>query len=46
MSNLFSVNWWISMLISTLVTMFFIWIIKKVSGKVNIPVVSSIVEEV
>lgn len=45
MTNLFSVNWWISMLISTMVTIFFIWLIKKVSAKVNIPVVSSIIEE-
>ena len=46
MNNLFSVNWWISMLISTMVTMFFIWLIKKAAGKVNIPVVSNVVQEV
>ena len=45
MSNLLSINWWISTLISTMVTIFFIWLIKKMSAKVNIPVVSSIIEE-
>lgn len=46
MSNLFSVNWWISMFISTMVTMCFIWLIKKAAGKVNIPVVSTMAQEV
>ena len=45
MSNLFSINWWVSMLISTMVTIFFIWLIKKVSSKANIPVVSDIISE-
>lgn len=46
MSNLFSVNWWVSMFVSTLMTMAFMWLIKKAAGTVNIPVVSSMVEEV
>ena len=39
-------SWWISMFISTLTTMIFIYLIKKVTKTVNIPVVSTIVEEV
>lgn len=44
--NVFSINWWISTLVSTLVTMVFIYIIKKVVGKVDIPVVSEVVASV
>lgn len=46
MGRLFSPGWWISMFISTLVTMFFIFLIKKMSAKVAIPVVSTVVEQV
>lgn len=44
--NVFSVNWWISTFVSTLVTMIFIYFIKKISAKFNIPVVSEVVAAV
>lgn len=44
--NVFSINWWISTFVSTLVTMVFIYFIKKLSAKVNIPVVSDVVATV
>ena len=44
--NIFSLNWWISTFVSTLVTMAFIYIIKKTAARVNIPVVSNIAAEV
>lgn len=43
-ATLFSPSWWISTFISTLVTMCFIVLIKKVAG--NVPVVGNIVQEV
>ena len=46
MKNIFSVNWWVGMFVSTLLTMAFIWLIKKGASKVNIPVVSDIAEAV
>ena len=46
MNNLFSVNWWISMFVSTAMTMVFIWLIKKATSAVNIPVVSEIAASV
>lgn len=46
MSRMFSVSWWISMFISTMITIFFIWLIKKATSKVAIPGVSKMVEEV
>lgn len=44
--NVFSVNWWISTFVSTLVTMVFIYFIKKMTAKFNIPVVSDIAASV
>lgn len=44
--NIFSINWWISTLVSTLVTMCMIYVIKQVAGKYNIPVVSTVAEGV
>ncbi|MCC3289160.1 MULTISPECIES: hypothetical protein [Bacillus] len=44
--NLFSPKWWINMFITTFVTMIFIYLIKKVSGKYNVPFVKTIAEEV
>lgn len=46
MMNVFSLNWWISTFVSTLVTMVFIYIIKRMSAKFNIPVVSDVVAAV
>jgi len=40
--NVFSINWWVSTFVSTLVTMVFIYLIKKLTAKVNIPVVSDV----
>lgn len=44
--NLFSINWWISQFISVLITMCFIYLIKKFTAKVNIPVVSDVAQAV
>lgn len=44
--NIFSLNWWLSSFVSALITMAFIFIIKRVTAKVNIPVVSSVAQEV
>lgn len=40
--NIFSLNWWVSTFVSTLVTMVFIYIIKTATAKVHIPVVSDV----
>lgn len=45
MNRLFSVSWWVNMFISTLVTMIFIYFIKKITAKYNIPVISTIADE-
>ena len=39
-------SWWIQMFVSTMITMLFIYLIKKITKAVNIPVVSNVVEEV
>ena len=39
-------SWWVQMFVSTMITMLFIYLIKKMSKAVNIPVVSTVVEEV
>ena len=39
-------SWWIQMIVPTFVTMMFIYLIKKITKAVNIPVVSNVVEEV
>ena len=46
MHKLVQPSWWISMFLSTLLTIIFIYLIKKATAKVNIPVVSDIVQEV
>lgn len=46
MHNLLKPSWWVGMFLSTLMTIIFIYLIKKVTTKVEIPVVSNIVEEV
>lgn len=46
MSRLFSINWWISQFISVFMTMVFIYLIKLMLGKVNIPIASDIAESV
>ena len=39
-------SWWIQMIVSIFVTMMFIYLIKKITKAVNIPVVSDVLEEV
>ena len=46
MSFILRPSWWIQMIVSTFVTMMFIYLIKKITKAVNIPVVSNVVEEV
>ena len=46
MKAILSPSWWISVIASTLVTMAVIVLIKRVTQKVNIPVVSDMVQEV
>ena len=46
MSSLFRASWWIQMLVSTFMTMVFIYLIKILCNKVNVPVVSGIVNAV
>lgn len=41
-----SLNWWLQMFMSTLLTMVFMYIIKLVANKVNVPVVSDMVNAV
>ena len=46
MSFILRPSWWIQMFVSTMITMLFIYLIKKITKAVNIPVVSNVVEEV
>lgn len=46
MNRLLSPSWWVSTLVSTLVTMIFIYLIKTVATKYSIPVVSTVAEGV
>ena len=46
MSFILRPSWWVQMFVSTLTTMMFIYLIKKITKAVNIPVVSTVVEEV
>ena len=44
--NIFSLSWWGSTIVQVLITMAVIYIIKQVASKVEIPLVSTIAEEV
>lgn len=44
--NLFSINWWISTFVATFITCLFIYLLKKMTAKVQIPVVSDVMAEV
>ena len=46
MHRLLSVNFWLQLFLSTLMTMVMIYLIKKLSSKVNVPIVKDIVEAV
>ena len=43
--NLASPSWWINTFVQTFVTIIFIYMIKKIFAKVEVPVVSDIVAE-
>ena len=44
--RVFSMNFWIQAFVSTFITMLMIYLIKKVAGTVNIPVVSDVAQAV
>lgn len=44
--KIFSPTWLFNMFVNTFVTIIFIYLIKLISAKVNVPVVSDIVESV
>lgn len=46
MNQLFSPKWYVTMFINVFITMFFIWVIKKISAKYQIPLVSKMAQEV
>ena len=46
MRRLLSVNFWFQLFLSTFMTMIMIYLIKKLSSKVNVPIVNDIVEAV
>ena len=43
--NLMTPTWWVNTFIQTFITILFIYMIKKVFNKVNVPYVSDIVAE-
>ena len=46
MNRIFSINFWVQTFVSTFVTMLMIYVIKKIAGAVNIPVVSEVASAV
>ena len=46
MNRIFTVSFWVQLFISTFMTMLMIYLIKKANEKIQIPVVSDIVEGV
>lgn len=46
MRRLLSVNFWLQLFLSTFMTMIMIYLIKKLSSKVNVPIVNDIVDAV
>lgn len=46
MRRLLSVNFWLQLFLSTFMTMVMIYLIKKLSSKVNVPIVKDIVDAV
>lgn len=46
MSKVFTLNFWVQSFVSTMMTIFFIYILKIAFSKVNVPVVSDMVESV
>lgn len=43
--KIMSINWWTSALMSAFMTMVMFYIIKKLSAKVNVPIVSDIIAQ-
>ena len=46
MGRIFTVNFWVQALVSTFITMLLIYLIKKIATTWNIPVVSTVAQEV
>lgn len=46
MNKLLSPSFWVNAFISTFMTCLFIYLLKKMTAKVNVPVVSNIMQEV
>lgn len=46
MNRIFSMSFWVQLFLSTLLTMFMIYVIKKTFTKVKVPVVSDVIAEV
>ena len=46
MNRIFSLNFWVQAFVSTFITMLFMYLIKKITATVNIPVVSTVAQEV
>lgn len=46
MNRLFSVSFWVQLFMSTFLTMLMIYLIKKATSAVNIPIVSDIAQAV
>lgn len=44
--RIFSVNFWVQAFVSTFMTMLMIYLIKKIAGTVQIPVVSEVAQAV
>jgi hypothetical protein len=44
--RIFTVNFWVQAFVSTFITMIMIYLIKKIAGTVNIPVVSDVAQAV
>ena len=45
MNRIFTVSFWVQLFFSTLFTMLMIYLIKKASAKVNVPIISDIIAE-
>lgn len=46
MKQILKPSWWVGMIVSTLLTMFFIYLIKQVTNKFEVPFVSDVVASV
>lgn len=46
MNGIFTIRFWVQAFVSTFITMLMIYVIKSVSGKFNIPVVSDVADAI